>query len=130
MLGKPAIESLNLVTRVDSVDKDSCKPTYPELLTGLGLLKEEYTIKLKPTVLHLLSLPQEVERMENMGVVSKIGEPTKSCAGIAVVPKPNSKIRICVDLTKLNESICREKHVLPVVDHVLAQLSGATVLQT
>ena len=28
---------------------------------------------------------------------------------------------------KLNESVCRERHVLPAVDHVLAQLSGATV---
>lgn len=44
-----------------------------------------------------------------------------------MVPKPNDKIRICVDLTNLNESVCRERHVLPAVDHVLAQLSGATV---
>ena len=44
-----------------------------------------------------------------------------------MVPKANDKIRICVDMTKLNESICRERHVLPAVDQVLAQLSGATV---
>ena len=48
LLGKPAIESLNLVTRVDSVDKDSCKAKYPELFTGLGSLEGKYTIKLKP----------------------------------------------------------------------------------
>ena len=30
LLEKPAIESLNLVTRVDSVDKDSCKATYKQ----------------------------------------------------------------------------------------------------
>ena len=65
--------------------------------------------------------------MEKIGVITKISEPTEWCAGIVVVPKPNGKIRICVDLTKLNKSVCRERHVLPAVDHVLAQLSGATV---
>ena len=44
-----------------------------------------------------------------------------------MVPKPNGKIQICVDLTKLNESVCWERYVFPAVDHVLAQLSGATV---
>ena len=70
---------------------------------------------------------EELECMEKIGVITKISEPTEWCAGIVVVPKPNGKIRICVDLTKLNESVCRERHVLPAVDHVLAQLSGATV---
>ena len=43
------------------------------------------------------------------------------------MPKPNGSLRICVDLTKLNESVRRERHILPAVDHILAQLSGATV---
>ena len=140
LLGKPAIESLNLVIRVDSVDKDSCKAKYPELFIGLGSLEGEYTIKLKPnstpfalTTPRRVALPlrprvkKELERMESMGVITKISEPTEWCAGIVVVPKANDKIRICVDLTKLNESVCRERHVLPAVDQVLAQLSGATV---
>ena len=65
--------------------------------------------------------------MQSMGVITKINEPTEWCAGIVAVPKPNGKIRICVDLTKLNESVCRERHILPSVNHTLAQLSGATV---
>ena len=140
LLGKPAIESLNLITRIDSVDKDSCRAKHPELFTSLGSLKGEYKIKLKPnSVPFALTTPrrvahslmprvrEELERMEKIGVITKISEPTEWCAGIVVVPKPNGKIRICVDLTKLNESVCRERHVLPAVDHVLAQLSGATV---
>ena len=140
LLGKPAIESLNLITRVDSVDKDSCKAKYPELFTGLGSLEGEYKIKLKANsapfalttprrIAHPLMprVKEELERMEKIGVITKISEPTEWCAGIVVVPKPNGKIRICVDLTKLNESVCRERHVLPAVDRVLAQLSGATV---
>ena len=34
-------------------------------------------------------------------------------------------MRICVDLTKLNESVTREKHDLPSVDQTLGRLAGA-----
>ena len=34
-------------------------------------------------------------------------------------------MRICVDLTKLNESVMREKHDLPSVDQTLGRLAGA-----
>ena len=44
-----------------------------------------------------------------------------------VVPKHNSKVNICVDLTKLNENVCCERHPLPAIEQMLAQLSGATV---
>ena len=37
------------------------------------------------------------------------------------------KVRICVDLTKLNESVQREKHDLPSVDQTLGRLAGAKV---
>jgi len=42
-----------------------------------------------------------------------------------VVPKQNGCVRICVDLTKLNESVCREHHILPSVEQTLAQIGGA-----
>ena len=34
---------------------------------------------------------------------------------------------ICVDLTKLNASVRRERHILPAVDQIVAQLSNAKV---
>ena len=35
-------------------------------------------------------------------------------------------MRICVHLTKLNdESVCRERHILPSVEQTLAQIGGA-----
>jgi len=46
---------------------------------------------------------------------------------MVVVLKANGKVQICVDLTKLNESILKEYHPLPSVDHTLAQLAGATI---
>ena len=37
--------------------------------------------------------------MESLGVVSKVDQPTPWYAGMVVVPKKNSKVRICIDLT-------------------------------
>ena len=48
----------------------------------------------------------ELERMEQLGVIAKVDTPTDWCVGMVVVPKPNGTIRICVDLTKLNQSVC------------------------
>ena len=44
-----------------------------------------------------------------------------------VVPKSNGKVRICVDYTKFNKSVCRELHILPTVDETLSKLSEAKV---
>ena len=46
--------------------------------------------------------------MEEMGVISLIEEPTDWCAGMVPVRKKNGRIRICVDLTRLNKSVMRE----------------------
>ena len=68
---------------------------------------------------------KELERMEQLGVISKVSEPTEWCAGMIVVPKESGKVRICVDMKPLNESVLREFHPLPKVDTTLAQLAGA-----
>ena len=65
--------------------------------------------------------------MEDLGVIAKVHKPTEWCAGMVVVPKANGKVRICVDLTNLNQSVRRERHPLPAVDQTLAQLAGAKV---
>ncbi len=69
----------------------------------------------------------ELKRMEDMGVISKVTQPTPWCAGIVVVPKAKGKIRLCVDLTHLNKWVRRERHILLAVDQMLAMLAGAKV---
>ena len=70
---------------------------------------------------------KELDRLEALGVIERVTEPTEWCAPLVVVPKSNDKIRICVDYTHLNQAVKRERHILPTVDHVLAQISGASV---
>ena len=69
----------------------------------------------------------ELERMEKENIISKVEGPTDWCAGMVVVPKSNKKVRICVDLTQLNKCVKRERHIMPSVDHTLAQLSNAKI---
>lgn len=69
----------------------------------------------------------ELQRMEQEGIVQKITEPTPWCSPMVPVVKKNGKIRICVDLKRLNQSVAREKHTLPVLDDVLHRLAKSTV---
>ena len=111
---------------------------YPKLFTGLGVMKEEYVIKLKDdakpfalTVPRKVRMPlydvtkSKIERMLESGVISPLDNPTEWCVPMVVTPKPNGRVRVCVDLTKLNEYVQRENHPLPSVDITLSKFAGA-----
>ena len=111
LLGRPAIDALNLVQKVDAVNSDDStrieqevKTTYPNLFKGLGELEGEFSIKLTPgstpyaiTTPRRVALPlmpkvkEELQRMEKLGVISKVDIPTDWCAGMVVVQKPDGE---------------------------------------
>ena len=49
--------------------------------------------------------------MKNVGISSRVNQPTEWCAGMVMILKVNGKVHICVDLTKVNESIERERDI-------------------
>ena len=140
LLSRRACETLNLVelVAVDSVETaDYYKDNNPKLFGGLGRMSGgDYSIQLREdAVPFALSTPRrvsiplmdivkrELQRMEDLQVIIRVDTPTDWCAGMVVVAKPRvvastveseeketHKVRICVDLTKLNESVMREKH--------------------
>ena len=67
----------------------------------------------------------ELARMERLGVIVKVTEPTEWCSPIVVVPKRGGNIRLCVDLKRLNVTISREKYVLPTVEEVFSSLDAS-----
>ena len=69
-----------------------------------------------------------MDHIQQLGVIEPVETSTEWCARMVVVPKTNGDVRICVDLTKLNENVYREHHPLPAVDQTLAQIAGARVL--
>jgi hypothetical protein len=48
---------------------------------------------------------------------------------MVVFLKENDKILICVDLTKLNKAVCKERQILPSVEETLAQIGGQDILK-
>ena len=110
----------------------------PKLFRGLRTLKGAYQIKLIPdavpfvlTTPHRVPLPllpkvkTELKQMEQLRVIYRIEEPISRCAGMVVAPKGHGNVRICVDLTKLNKAVCKERHLLPSVEQSLESLKNA-----
>ncbi|XP_025757966.1 uncharacterized protein K02A2.6-like [Oreochromis niloticus] len=143
LLSRPACEALGLVYRVSTITESvtDFRAAYPHVFKGLGMLKEPYHIELEQGAVPIaLSAPRriplplkdaarnELHRMEEMGVISKVTEPTEWCSGMVVIPRPAGKPpRICVDLTPLNTVVKRERHILPAVDQILAMMKDAKV---
>ena len=68
LLGRPAIEALKLVARVNAIEEEK-KPQdlYPQLFTGLGKLEQAYHIKLKEIIPAIPKLRQpEVPDFESV----------------------------------------------------------------
>lgn len=66
--------------------------------------------------------------MERLWFVRKVDHPTNWCHPIVMVPKPSRSIRICIDLTKLNQGIERELYQLESVEETIAKLRDECVI--
>ncbi|KAL1444970.1 hypothetical protein MTO96_029401 [Rhipicephalus appendiculatus] len=94
LLGKPAIKKLQMLTLVNAVaDKVNPKEEFPAVFQGLGKLLKEHKIQLQPGAKPFaLSSPRripiplyektklELQRMQKLGVISPVDEPTEWCA--------------------------------------------------
>ena len=78
----------------------------------------------------LPKVEEELKRMVAAGVIEEITEPTDWCAPMVPVVKKNGKVRICVDLRRLNEAVKRENFFLPTLEDIAPKLAGAVVFST
>ena len=141
LLGKPSITKLGLVKVLDEVDCNAgWQEEFSKLFRGLGSMETKVKIQLKEDVAPFVQvsprriaaarrqpLKLELQRMESLGVIRKVEEPTDWCSPCIVVPKKDGRIRVCIDFTKLNSAVKREYHPLPATDESLSMLSKAKV---
>ena len=73
------------------------------------------------------AVKEELDRLVNKGVLVPVTEPTEWVSQMAVVHKPNGKLRICIDPQPLNAALKREHYRLPVLDDVLPKLKDAKI---
>ncbi|CAI6372162.1 unnamed protein product [Macrosiphum euphorbiae] len=72
-------------------------------------------------------LKEELSRLTELGIISKINEPTSWVNKIVIVEKPNGSIRICLDPKDLNMAIKKEYFSLPTLNDLSAELGGSKI---
>ncbi|XP_038069819.1 uncharacterized protein K02A2.6-like [Patiria miniata] len=147
LLGRQACEQLGLVKVACAVTnqeqpKDpndnyaNLLHEYGDIFEGLGCLPGMHPIIIDETaqpVVHACrkvpfalhnGLKRELERMESLGVITRVDEPTDWVNSLVVVKKKNGDIRVCMDPRDLNRAIKREHYKMPT--HVMSQFAGAS----
>ena len=105
---------------------------------SLRLLKGEATLRIdenaQPKVLPCRKLPLAIEDTEKKeldplieDVLVPVTEPTEWVSQMAVVHKPNCKLRICIDPQPLNAALKCEYYRLPILDDVLPKLKNVKI---
>ncbi|UYV66794.1 hypothetical protein LAZ67_4002872 [Cordylochernes scorpioides] len=139
LLSRRACELLNLARRIEVVaTRINPIKEFPEVFEGLGQIGNPYEIKLKPGAkpyaVHtprrvpiplMEKLKTRLEELEKARIIAQVNVATEWCAPTVIAGKPNDDIRLCVDLSRLNEHVQREVHPMPVVEHMLGQLGEA-----
>ncbi|UYV65139.1 K02A2.6-like [Cordylochernes scorpioides] len=139
LLSRRACELLNLARRIEVVaTRINPIKEFPEVFEGLGQIGNPYEIKLKPGAkpyaVHtprrvpiplMEKLKTRLEELEKAGIIAQVNVATEWCAPTVIAGKPNGDIRLCVDLSRMNEHVQREVHPMPVVEHMLGQLGEA-----
>ena len=67
----------------------------------------------------------ELDRMEQQGIIQRVTGPTSWLSPIVVTRRKNGKPRICGDFRRLNKHIERERFVIPSAESFFAKLHGA-----
>ena len=70
-------------------------------------------------------LQKELQLLQSQGIIEPVTEPTEWCAPIVVAPKKDSdQIRMCVDLSRLNRYVKRERYQSPTPAQAVADIAA------
>ena len=104
---------------------DDLMREFPDRFTGIGKLPGEYKIKLHPDAHPVIYTPRKclialcpkvkehLAKMEALGVITCIDQPTEWVSSITYIQKANSELRLCLDPHDLNRAICHNHHKMP-----------------
>lgn len=149
ILSGSTCEKMGLITMDSNVEtcykvqasqqKDSIIAEFADVFEGLGCIGGEYDIQLQddakpikqqprrvPTAMRQ-KLKQRLKEMEEMGVITKVPEPTEWTSNIVSVSRKKKKLRVCLDPCELNAVIKRSNYVMPTIEEILPDLANAKV---
>ena len=67
-------------------------------------------------------IKEEIDKLLEAEFIYEI-EHTEWVSPIVVVPKKNGKLRVCVNLKKVNSTTIRDNYPLPITDHVIVRVA-------
>ena len=59
-------------------------------------------------------LKDELDRLEDLGVITKVKEPTPWGSQVVIIHKKSGSLRVCIDPQELNKALVRERFTLPI----------------
>ena len=146
ILGFESSRKLKLIRLILTVENS--KVLKPDLFTegfqdifhGVGQLAGECHITLKegvePKAVPARRIPislqekfkEEIDRMEELGVIEKVLQPTDLVNAVVVIEKPDKSLRVCIDPHYLNKAIRRPHHSMPTFDEAILRQAEAKFL--
>ena len=146
LLGRYDFVRFGLIARVHRTEAESNKflTTYSDVFgEAIGCIPGEYDIKvdedMRPVVHPPRSVPSalrdkvkdELNRMEEIGFLKKVTEPTPWVSSMVVVKKKTKiTVRICIDPSNLNSAIKREHFPMNSIDDIVTRLHGSKYFST
>ena len=147
ILGAKDCERFDLVRRLDvhevakgNAKYKTLKTEFKEVFDGsLGCLPDKCRIQIEETCAPVVEpcrkvpfalkdkLKEELERMEDLGVVCKVSEPTEWVNAFVIAHKKNGDIRVCLDPRNLNKAVKREHFKMPTREEMLSNFANAKV---
>lgn len=142
ILGLPRCTAMKPVKRIDSIHQtpEDIFEEFKYLFNGLGCITcTNHHIEVDATYSPVVNPPcrvlvllkwrvqDEIKRMEQLGIVEKVREPTNWVNSMVVATKPNGKLQICIDPRDLNKAIKCEHYQMKTIEEVITQMPNAQV---
>ena len=131
--GKPY--SLKVKNPIPVISTQQVIQDAKDVFTGTGLLKNyQYKIEVDASVQPVVNPPRripekvkaqlkiELDKMEKDGIIERQHKSTPWVSSLVCSPKPNGKLRICLDPKPLNRAIKRPHHYTQTLNEVLPKL--------
>ena len=111
---------------------------FADVFEGNGHFQGKYHLSIDPEVTPVVHPPRkvpvklkdhlkrELNRLEEMDIITPVTEPTPWVSSMVTVVKPD-KLRICIDPKDLNKALKRSHYPLPTIEDILPELHKARI---
>ena len=139
IVGLETSEQMKMVKRLDSIIDNPIQDSHKGVFGSMGCLEMEAHLYVKEDAIPVIQPPRkipymlqtklkdELERMEVLGVINKVNEPTDWVSSLAIIEKPDGNLRVCLDPKPLNKAIKRQHYPLPTTEDIFSRMEGATI---